>query len=548
MALTEDTYDVVIVGAGFAGMCALQRVRSQGMTCRVFEAGDDVGGTWYWNRYPGARCDVEGRFYCYSFDDRISHDWTWSERYPAQPEIYDYARYVADEFDLRKDITFGTRVVGARFDEDTDSWTLRTDGGADARARFLLLAVGCLSTSNVPELPGIAGFAGRTFHSGQWPREPVDFAGRSVAVIGTGSSGVQLVPQLAEQAERLYVLQRTPSFSVPARNRKLGDTEQIGTNPTVRAERYQAPQTRTGIVYHGLDPRNVVDVSAGDREEQLRWAWTEGGAGFMQAFGDIGRNEESNGYVADFVRDRIREYVIDPAVAERLCPTDYPIGAKRICVDTGYYETYNRDNVELVDLRAEPIRGFTPDGITVGERTLDVDDVVFATGYDAMTGSLTRMGIEGRDGLRLADAWAAGPATHLGLGVAGFPNMLVIAGPGSPSVLVNMIVAIEQHVAWIGDLLEYMRASGATRFEVTAQAQDSWVRHVNEVAAGSLLTRAASWYVGANIPGKPRIFMPYAGGLPAYTQRIADEVAAGYPGLVFDGVPGAVVATGAERT
>ena len=509
---SEHRYDAVVVGAGFAGMYMLYRLRERGFRVHVFEAADNVGGVWYWNRYPGARCDVPSLAYSYSFSEELQQEWEWTERYASQPEILRYAEHVADRFDLRRDITFGTRVTSAVFDEQSASWTVTTDTGARVSARYLIPAVGCLSATQTPQLPGAESFRGQTYHTGNWPHTPVDFTGRRVGVIGTGSSGIQAIPLIAEVAERLVVFQRTPNFTLPAPNRPLTAEEIRETKSRYAQIRAEMRRTPAGAL-HPSTGKGVLEVSEQERIAELERRWEIGGTGFMAAFTDILRDADANRAVADFVRGKIRQIVKDPEVAERLCPKDHPIGAKRICVDTNYYETFNRPNVELVDVRATPIRELTPNGLRTSEAEYELDIIVYATGFDAMTGSLTRMDIRGPDGTSLADAWRDGAATYLGLAVAGFPNMFVVTGPGSPSVLVNCIMAAEQHVEWISDLLEHLRDRGANRIEAERDAQDEWVAHVNEVANRTLYPQANSWYVGANVPGKPRVFMPYVGGL-----------------------------------
>ena len=529
-----STVDAVIVGAGFAGLYLLHRLRGLGMTTRVFEQAAGVGGTWWWNRYPGARCDVESMQYSYGFSDAIQQEWKWSERFASQPEILAYANWVADRLDLRRDITFETRVTDAAWDEAAHRWTVRTDRGETVSARHLIMATGCLSTAKLPEIPGIGSFRGRTFHTGHWPHEGVDFPGRTVAVIGTGSSAIQAIPVIAEQAKHLTVFQRTPNFSIPSRNRPMDAEYEALWKSDYANRRAQARTMRTGILYP-INDRSALEVSEEERLAEYERRWEAGGTAFMAAFNDLITNAEANHTAAEFVRNKIRQIVKDPEVAEILAPKDHPIGTKRICVDTHYYETYNRPNVKLVDVRKNPIAAITPAGVRLQDGTEHaVDDIVFATGFDAMTGALTRIGIRGATGQTLKEKWEAGPRTYLGLCAAGFPNLFMITGPGSPSVLSNMIVSIEQHVDWTVDLLQHMRARGLTRVEATQEAEDGWVAHNNEVAARTLYPRAASWYMGANVPGKPRVFMPYIGGVGAYRQ-ICDEIAAkGYEGFRFE--------------
>jgi cyclohexanone monooxygenase len=527
----EPAIDLAIVGAGFAGLYMLHAARRLGLVACAFERGSDVGGVWYWNRYPGARCDVESMQYSFSFCEELQQQWHWTERYAAQPEILDYARHVADRFELRRDICFDTRVAAAHYDEASGLWTVRTDRGETLRARYCVMATGCLSATRVPELPGLESFRGKTYHTGDWPPEGVDFSGQCVGVIGTGSSGIQAIPVIAGQAARLVVFQRTPNFSIPARNAPMDEAyERQWKDNYPRLRRQAREETTSGTLYEKSN-RKGHETPADERQREYERRWQRGGVNFMHSFNDLMLDQRSNDSAAEFVRAQIRSTVRDPQVAERLTPTDHPIGAKRICIDTDYYATYNRDNVSLVDLRRTPIERVTPGGLQAGDTHHALDSIVFATGYDAMTGALLNMDIRGRGGLTLAQKWRDGPKTYLGLMTAGFPNLFTITGPGSPSVLASMIFAIEQHVDWIADCLAAMRQCGRSTIEAEADAEDRWVAHVNEVADRTLFPRANSWYVGANIPGKPRVFMPYVGGVVPYRMK-CDEVAAnGYEGF-----------------
>jgi cyclohexanone monooxygenase len=524
--------DIVIVGAGFAGMYMLHRARRCGYSARVFEAGSGVGGTWYWNRYPGARCDIESMEYSYGFDPDLQQDWVWSERYATQPEILRYAEHVADRFDLRRDITFDTRVLGARFDAGSDTWAVTTDDGEHVAARFVVFATGCLSSTNTPEFEGLSVFGGRVLHTGDWPHEPVDFTGRRVAVIGTGSSGIQSIPVIAEQAEHLTVFQRTPNYSVPAHNRPLDPDEVESVKADYAAFR---AANRTMISGYGSRlPRNdVATLSVDDdtRVAQLEDRWRHGGLPFIGAFNDILLDPGANTVVADFVRGKIREVVRDAETAARLSPSTV-IGCKRLCVDTGYYATFNRDDVELVDINRSPIERFTATGLIAGGVAFDFDVVVLATGFDAMTGTLLKIDIEGRDGQTLREAWAHGPRTYLGLQVSGFPNLFMVTGPGSPSVLTNMIVSIEHHVEWIADAIAEVEKRGAVTIAASPEAEHAWVELVNAIADFTLFPSCNSWYLGANVPGKPRQFMPYI-GFPMYADQVAEITADGYRGFTF---------------
>lgn len=516
--------DAVIVGAGFAGLYALYRLRQLGLSVRVYEAGDGVGGTWYWNRYPGARCDVESLDYSYSFSDELQQEWHWTERYAAQPEILRYAEHVADRFDLRRDVQLETRVTAAHFDEAANRWLITTDRGDQVSARFCIMATGCLSVPQNPTFPGLEDFGGEVYQTGRWPHDDVDFTGQRVGVIGTGSSAIQSIPLIARQASSLVVFQRTPNYSVPAHNAPMDPEVERRVKADYAAVRQQARESRVGYVVP-VNQYSAMSVPAEERQQQYELRWQRGGLGFAAAYNDLLTNMEANETAAEFFRTKIRGIVRDPAVAETLCPTDFPLGTKRICVDTGYYDTYNRDNVTLVDLRREPLQAITPRGVRTSGRDFEFDSLVLATGFDAMTGALLQIDIRGRCGLPLPEVWAEGPRTYLGIAVAGFPNLFTITGPGSPSVLSNMMVSIEQHVEWVADCLAYLQTNDLASIEATPEAQEAWDVHVNEVANKSLYPRARSWYTGANIAGKPRGFMPYVGGVGAY-RKICDDVAA----------------------
>jgi cyclohexanone monooxygenase len=539
MSLTQTStdspaLDAIVVGAGFAGLYMLHRLRQLGLRVRVLEAGSGVGGTWFWNRYPGARCDVESVQYSYSFSPELQQEWRWSEKYATQPEILRYIEHVADRFDLRRDITLNTRVTEASFDATRGTWRVGIQpGGSPLECRFLIMAVGCLSSANHPKFPGLDQFAGRVLHTGEWPHEPLDFSRLRVAVIGTGSSGIQCIPQLAAQAASLTVFQRTPNFAVPAWNEPLSDAADRQVKADYAALRAQALRRPTGYAFPFNDAAAAATTPA-ERAATFERFWQLGGLKFMGAFSDLFTDVAANRKAAQFVREKIRGRVHDPAVAERLLPSGI-IGSKRLCVETQYYETFNRDNVELVDLRATPIESFTPQGLRLqgGGREFAFDVVVFATGFDAMTGSVLRVDIVGRDGARLRDAWRDGARTYLGLGVAGFPNLFLVNGPGSPSVLSNMVQSIEHNVDWTVRCLAHMRSEGWQQIEADSQAQQEWVAHCNAVVERTLRAREDSWYVGANIPGRPRVFMPYAGGVPAYRARCDEVAATGYRGFRF---------------
>ncbi len=537
----SEKYDAVIVGAGFGGIYMLYRLRQLGMTAQVFEMGDNVGGTWYWNRYPGARCDAESLAYSFSFSPELEQQWEWTERYATQPEILRYAEHVTERFDLRKDIQFNQRVAAAHYDDGANEWKVRTEQGRTVRGRFCILATGCLSVPQLPEIPGVEDFAGERYQASLWPPQGVDFSGKTVGIIGTGSSGIQAIPVIAEQAAHLHVFQRTPNFSVPAANAPLDASWVESFKENYREHRrYHKLGLSSGFGDLDIEPVErapVAESAEGMSDEEvaaiLEPYWQRGGAFFLSAFADTLMNPETNRKVADYVRNKIRANVRDPQVAETLCPEDHPIGTKRICVDTGYYETYNRDNVSLVDVHADPIESITAQGLRTSMAQYEFDVLVLATGFDAMTGALLGMDIQGREGQQLSDKWRTGPRTYLGISMVGFPNLLTITGPGSPSVLSNMLVSIEQHVDWMVACMEHMRDKGLSTIEPDAAAEDQWVNHVNEVANATLFPQGGSWYLGANVAGKPRVFMPYAAGVGAYREVCDDVTADDYRGFVF---------------
>ena len=499
----------------------------------MLEAGADVGGTWYWNRYPGARCDVESMSYSYSFSDELQQEWDWTERFAAQPEILRYINHVADRFDLRRDIAFETRVTSAQFDEAEGCWRVETDRGDELRAKYCIMATGCLSAPKRPEIDGMDAFQGAVYHTGEWPHEPVDFTGQRVAVIGTGSSGIQSIPVIAGEAAHLTVFQRTPAFSVPAWNAPLSDDEAAEWKANYPAVRAKERRTHSGFHNEGGHPA-AADLSDRERQEVLEGQWNKGGLLMWNVFSDLMMSRDANACAAAFVHDKIRALVKDAKTAELLCPKSFPMGAKRLCVDTNYYETFNRDNVALVDIVDKPIERLTQRGLLQNGIEHKFDAIVFATGFDAMTGALLKMDIRGRDGLRLDEKWHAGPRTYLGIAMAGFPNLFTITGPGSPSVMSNVMVALEQHVDWISDCLMHLREQGFDTIEATVEAEDRWVGHVNEVTERTLYTEGNSWYLGANVPGKPRVFMPYIGGSGNY-RKICNEVAEkNYEGFVLN--------------
>jgi len=531
--------DAVIIGAGFSGMYQLHALRDRlGLNAIVLEAADGVGGTWYWNRYPGARCDSESHSYCLQFSDEILQEWQWSERYPQQPEIMRYMNFVADKLDLKKDIRFNTRVIGASYDKVANRWTVTTKAGDKYTAKYLITAVGCLSSANVPKISGLESFEGDWYHTGLWPHEGVDFTGKRVGQIGTGSTGIQAVPVIAKEAAALTVFQRTANYSVPAHNAPLSPERLKELKDRIPKTRETVRSTHNGHPFT-IDDRSVHDVTEDELNKILERQWEIGGLQFRAAFRDVTTDKSANDKVAKFLKNKIRTIVKDPETAEKLADIDHPYSSKRPPIDSFYFETFNQPHVKLVDVRTDPIAEITPKGIRLksgAEHELDV--IVFATGFDAMTGGLLNLNITGRDGLSLADAWSAGPQNYLGLQVTGFPNMFTITGPGSPSVLCNMPVPIEQHVEWITGCIDHMRKNDIDTIEAKPDAMERWVAHVNDAANQTLLPLAGhSWYLGANIPGKPRVFMPYAGGMARYRGICEDVVAKGYEGFELQRAP-----------
>ena len=531
-AVSACEFDAVIVGAGVAGLYMLHRLRTHGLRVRLYEEGGGVGGTWYWNRYPGARCDIESMDYAYSFAHELLAEWTWSERYASQPEILRYLNYVADRFDLRGDIQLETRVMSAVFDETKSQWQIETNRGERVMARFCVMALGNLSAENVPAFPGFSTFQGKWYHTGRWPHEPVDFRGQRVAVIGTGSSGVQVIPKIAEQAAHLFVFQRTANFISPARNAPL-TPEQAHDMKVGLAERLRkGRETEFGVVLEG-DPRSALEVTPEERKRIYEELWEHGGLGFYGAFADLFVSKEASETAAEFFREKIRQVVKSPEVAETLMPRGYYFATKRLCLGTDYYETFNRPNVTLVDARRSPIEAFTPSGVRTRDAEYVLDSIVFATGFDAITGTLLKVDVRGRRGQSIREKWASGPRAFMGLLIAGFPNLFVIGGPSTPTALSNEICALEQQVEWSADCIAYLRARNLRLIDATEEAEDRWLQHVAEVANQTLLPTADSWYMGANIPGKPRVFMAYAGGVGAHAKLCNEVASKGYEGCVL---------------
>jgi len=525
--------DIVVIGAGIGGLYAHYRFRELGMSVFGFEAAPEVGGTWFWNRYPGARCDVPSLEYSYSFSPELLDEWQWSERFATQGEIETYVNHVADRFDLRRDIAFSTRVTGCAWDEDARRWTVETDRGDSVTCRFLVTTVGCLSVPKPPEYPGLDSFEGQWVLTGAWPREKVEMAGKRIAVIGTGSSGIQSIPVIAEQAARLTVFQRTPNYSVPAHNGPIDPAFEAEVRADYPAFHRGLRRTRAAQTLPLASPLSALDVPEEERLKTYDKAWAYGGFQVQAAYWDTTVNPKSNELIAEYARDKIRKTVKDPDVAELLIPRSYPFGTKRLCLDTDYFATYNRDNVELVDLNASPIERITAKGIKTSDREYEVDLIVFATGFDAMTGPLLALGITGTDGRELAAEWRDGPTSYLGLAVSGFPNLFTVNGPSSPSVLTNMIPSIEHHVEFIADCIAYMRDHKLDRIEAEPEAEAAWAEETGKVANMTLYPKANSWYMGANVPGKPRVFLAYVGGFDVYQDRCEDIAQNGYTGFAL---------------
>jgi cyclohexanone monooxygenase len=522
-------YDVIVVGAGFGGLYAIHKLRGMGLSVHAYERGTGVGGTWYWNRYPGARCDIESLDYSYQFSEELQQEWEWSERYSPQPEILKYLNHVADRFDLRKEIEFETSVQSAHFDEASKTWTVTTDKGSKT-ARFCIMATGCLSAPNLPEFKGQDLFQGETYHTGYWPHEGVDFTGKRVGVIGTGSSAIQSIPLIAEEAEQLYIYQRTANYSVPAHNQSFDSEKRDRIKANYKQYRAENKKRMPGFGTEGkYSEVSIFDVPEDERREELDRRWADGGLTFSGGFADTLFSKEANDLVAEYVREKIRETVDDPKVAALLSP-DLVISCKRLCVDTNYFATFNRPNTDLIDVSKTGVQELTQKGLIAEGQEYELDAIVFATGFDAMTGSLNNIDIRGLGGLALKDKWAEGPKSYLGLVSSGFPNLFTVTGPGSPSVLTNMVPSIEQHIEFIADAIAHVDQNGSSSIDAKPEAEEAWVAEVRGIAELTLLPTCNSWYQGANVPGKPRVFMPYL-GFPAYIEKCEDVVAKGYEGF-----------------
>jgi cation diffusion facilitator CzcD-associated flavoprotein CzcO len=524
-------YDVVVIGAGFSGLFLLYRLRGLGLSVKVLERGDGIGGTWFWNRYPGARCDIESMQYSFQFSEELQQEWEWSERYSSQSEILEYAEHIVDRFELRDDIQLSTNISSVRFNESSQSWTIYSDRDENFDAQFLILATGCLSQPNWPKLEGLDSFGGNIYHSAEWPHHPIDFTGRRVGVIGSGSSAIQLIPVVAEQADSMTVFQRTANYSIPGHNRRLDPVEVKQIKSDYAGLRGRAKNTPRGVAF--LKPQKLAANST--REEMIadfEWRWQYGGLAFLEGFSDLGINANFNEVAAEFVKEKIRAIVKDEKTAERLCPTNI-IGGKRLCVDTHYFETYNSPDVELVDVNSTAIEKVIKQGVMAGERHFELDDLIIATGFDAISGALLNIDIVGKDGVTLQSQWDSGPKSYLGLTMAGFPNLFTITGPGSPSVLTNMLCSIEQHVEWITECLDYMQENQHSTIEASTEAEENWWAHVQEAAAQVLRSKTRSWYNGSNIENKADVFMPYVGGFHNYSKYCDNSVKKGYEGFIF---------------
>ena len=534
----KETVDVVIVGAGFAGMYMQHKIQQRGLSVRLYEAGSGVGGTWYWNTYPGARVDVESVEYSYSFDDDLQQEWSWSERYASQPELMRYANHFADRFKLRQNMQFNTRVTSAVYDAKKYRWQVATNLGGEVSAKYCVLATGFLSSGSIPNFDGLNDYSGDKYLTSRWPKEEINFSGQKVAVIGTGSSAVQSIPIIAKQADHLFVFQRTPSFSIPARNGPLDrEFEKRVKSDYPEWRRRQRYESRAGFISVNFQPtapndKSAVDVSAEERFADYEMRWQSGGLCYYSSFIDLLTNEEANKTLADFVRNKIREKVEDPEIAELLAPKDYPIMAKRLCADTNYYETYNRKNVSLVSIKDSPIEKLTDKGLIVHSHEYEVDSIIFATGFDAVTGAIKNINVRGLQGKSLDEHWEGAPRAYLGLMSSGFPNLFFLDGPCSNGALVSPMLLSEYQVEWVDRCINQIGIGPDAEIEPTLKAENSWMEHMEEVGKDSLLHLANSWYVGANIPGKPRALLSYLGGLENYRRQCSSGEANDYGNFV----------------
>lgn len=529
-----EQFDAIVIGAGISGMYLIYRLRELGLSVRVYEAGSGVGGTWYWNRYPGCRFDSESVTYGYSFSEELLQEWNWSEHYAAQPETLRYLEFVADKFDLRRDIEFNSRIKAATYDEDQNLWEIETEQGKRARAHFLITAVGVLSEPYIPDFEGLDSFEGQSWHTGSWPHEPVDFSDKRVGVIGTGATAVQLITEVSKNVGQLYVFQTQPEYCVPLRNSPI-DAEEMREIKARYPEIFSRCRETFAAFEHEFDERSALEVSPEEREAFYEELYSQPGFGmWLGNFHDILTDQEANDTISEFVRNKIRRRINDPELAEKLVPTDHAFGTKRVPLESGYYEAYNRDNVHLVDLRESPIERITAKGVKTGNAEYELDVMIFATGFDAVTGALNRIDIRGKGGQALKDKWSNGPETYLGLLSAGFPNLFTVLGPTNGGTFCNIPRCIEQNVEWVTECIAYMRKNGFERISTTRESEDKWSQHVDETVNQTLLPQTPTWFFGANVPGKKRTFLMYAGGHPLYRQK-CDEVAAnGYEGFVLE--------------
>ncbi len=531
---STDQFDAIVIGAGISGMYLIYRLRELGLSVRVYEAGGEVGGTWYWNRYPGCRFDSESISYGYSFSDELLQEWDWNEHYAGQPETQRYLEFVADKFDFRRDIEFNTRIKAATYDEDRNLWEIETEQGKHARAQFLITAVGVLSEPYTPKFEGLDTFEGDSWHTGWWPHEPVDMSDKRVGVIGTGATAVQLITEVAKNVGRLHVFQTQPEYCVPLHNSPI-EAEEMREVKAHYPELFQRCRETYAAFDHRFDERSALDVSPEEREAFYEELYAKPGFSlWLGNFHDIFTNRKANDTISEFVRKKIRERINDPVLAEKLVPTDHGFGTKRVPMESGYYEVYNQDNVELIDLKESPIERMTPKGIKTGNAEYELDIIIFATGFDAVTGALNRIDIRGQGGQALKDKWAQGPLTYLGLQSAGFPNLFTVVGPNNGATFCNIPRCIEQNVEWVTDCIRYMREHEFARISTTPEAEDKWTEHVYETVNATLLPQTPTWFFGANVPGKQRVFLLYAGGHPLYRQKCDEVAAKGYEGFVLE--------------
>ena len=511
--------DAIIIGAGFSGLYQLYKCRDQlGLKTLVIEEGKEVGGTWYWNKYPGSRCDTESHIYCYTFSEEIYKNWKWKERYPKQKEILSYLKYVERKLSLRKDIIFNNKVISADYLDKKNLWRVKTDKKKVFYCKYLISAVGSLSAANIPNIKGIKSFKGEWYHSGRWPDKKISFKNQKVAQIGTGSSGIQIAPVVAKSAKSLTVFQRTPNYSVPARNRKLTKTFIENTKKNYKQIKNLLTKTPGGHAFQ-FSKKSIFDFNESKRLKILEKAWLNGGLSFRACFSDITKKLSANKIVSNYITEKINNIVKDKEVAKQLTDFGHPFTSKRPTLNTDYFETFNKKNVRLIDLKENPIVNITKNGIKTKNEEFKFDKIIFATGYDALSGPILSLNLTGRKNIKLNKYWKNGPITYLGLMIPNFPNFFIISGPGSPSVLTNVPAQIQQHVEWISEFIRYLEKSNSLSVEPEAKEAENWVKKINTLAKKSLFMKAKnSWYKGDNIPGKPKTFIPYPAGLPQYRE------------------------------